>query len=156
MLDLNASDDEFSRLDPHAYTEEVKRRLSDDVAWARVTTPELLPRTRSAVKRLVESTTRQIEHAEKYDVTTDQRWLSRITYLRELAARRMDEIGTPENPVPTSGRRDASLWRAFSAELAHALVVAAPEALERLQAPYGGGMNALEWLQARDAKAAKR
>lgn len=140
----------LAALDPRTYTTEVKARLGDDIAWAVLLDPVLVERTRRALASLVASIEDQKLRATD-EGDADLRWWKSVNRLQELAQGRLATL-TPRNTDRTpASSREARAWRGFAARLAQVLAEADPDALTRLQTPYGG-LTAAEWLNARDEK----
>lgn len=150
MLHLTAED--LASLGAREYIGQIKLRLSDDSQWEILVGPKLKDRTRWGLGRIVSSIDSQkARNAEMGPVNPD--WLTRVNALRRLAQNRLDVVTVRTGPA-VSSTREAKTWRAFSATLARLVETHDPEALNELQAPYGG-ISASQWLHAREAKKAE-
>jgi hypothetical protein len=138
------STDTLKKLDGRGYVNAVKARLSDDMAWAQLTHPDLVPRTRWALTRLVNS----IEEQKRRQGVTpaDVVWLTGVNNLQRLARARLSAL--PVELGVSSANKEIKAWKAFSARLAG---MVDPETLATVSAPYGG-ITAAEWLSARNDK----
>lgn len=140
----------LAALDGRGYITEMKARLRDDAAWVELLDPILVERTRWGLTRLIESIEDQKDRAAR-ESDADPTWLRSVNRLQGLAQGRLATL-TPRNTDRTpASSREARAWRGFAARLAQVLAEADPEALTRLQTPYGG-LTAAEWLNARDEK----
>jgi hypothetical protein len=147
MLHLTVED--LAALSPREYIGQIKLRLSNEEQWKVLVTPALKNRTRWGLGRIVSSIdVQKVRNAEMGPV--NPAWLLKVNALRRMAQGRL-EVVDPRGPSGDSSTREAKAWRAFSATLARLVESYDPEALVSVQAPYGG-MTALQWLQAREAK----
>ncbi len=140
----------LAALDPRTYTTEVKARLGNDIAWAVLLDPVLVERTRRSLASLVASIEDQKLRATD-EGDADLRWWKSVNRLQGLAQGRLATLTPRNTDRTTASSREARAWRGFAARLAQVLAEADPEALTRLQTPYGG-LTAAEWLNARDEK----
>lgn len=143
---------EMTVLGVKEYANEVKGRLRSDREWVTMLDDTIIERTRSCLIRIVTSIDAQKKRIALRNEPTDTNWVNSANKLQNLAQARLDEMPVErESMGPTS--KEARAWRAFSARLAVVLHDRDPEALDGLEAPYGG-MTARQWLSARNAKAA--
>jgi len=135
----------------YAYANEVKRRLSSDEEWAEMLTPVLRERTYGALVHMIESINRQRrEHIR----TASADWFKRVNGLRKLAVTRLLHLEKVTGRVSwyeASATHEGKLWREFSAKLAQIVLEFNPTLLEGVYAPRGG-VDALDWIVARNAK----
>jgi len=134
----------LKRLDGRGYVNAVKSRLSDDAAWEQLTHPDLIPRTRWALTRLVSSIEEQKRRQDA--AAADAAWLIGVNNLQRLARARLSAL--PGEVGTGSANKEIKAWKAFSARLAG---LVDPAMLETVSAPYGG-LTAAEWLNARGEK----
>lgn len=130
------------------YINEVRARVGDDDGWVILLHPALVERTRWALGRLIDNLDRQKARGGDPD------WLKRLAVLRKHVYHRLDRLPPAVQPImeyTPSSTKESQKWRAFSAALARVLAGYDQEALERIQAPYGG-LSALKWLEAREEK----
>lgn len=150
MRDLNTlTIAELTKLDSREYTNAMRMCLRTDVLWQRFLDPALEGRTWFNLTRLIASIDAQQARAV-LETEKDRLWLRGIMSLQRWARERLD-VMPARVELPTSGTKEARAWRALSAMLADELRIAAPEALDRLKAPYGG-LTVNEWMTARENK----
>lgn len=136
----------------HVFEGEVKWRLRRD-EWADLMEPELIDRTHEVLAGIIGSLQAQlIEHAED----GEPEWKRRAKTLLALVNRRKSEVNRAIKDLNRTEAADADEWRRFAAKLAAGLEAAgARTVLERIEIP-GGDCNAIQWLEARRARAAAK
>lgn len=147
--DLSVS--ELAALPIRDYANELRVRLRREEAWAVLLDPTLIERTRHALTRIIASIDVQRLNAAQKGTTTPE-WLRSINSLQQWSRERLEALPAPQS-APVSVSREARLWRALAAELAHALACGDLDAIDRVKTPFGN-LTARQWISARADKEA--
>jgi hypothetical protein len=141
---------QLAALDAKAFTTELRVRLRRDDYWAILLEPSIIERTRYTLVKIIASVDAQRLRAAQEGTTTEH-WLRAINALQRWSQERLNAMPpAPEAPLVPSNR-ETRAWKGFSARLAEELERVEPEALERIQTPYGG-LTLSQWLAARREK----